>query len=68
MDMGNCTSKNKVTPISQILDLYPVAIVEKNSKRSRQPFIEERMLRPQKLENSEKYIPYPLPRIGEPEE
>ena len=68
MNMGNCTSKNKVKPISTILDLYPVAIEENNCKQARQPFIEERMISPQPLERNENYKPYPLPRIGEPEE
>lgn len=68
MNMGNCTSKNKVKPVSAILDLYQVVIEENNSKQARLPFIEERMIRPQPLERNKNYKPSPLPRIGEPEE
>ena len=68
MNMGNCSTKNKVAPISEKLEFYPVTIDLPKHKRVRQPFIEERMMRPQKLQESEYYVAYPLPSIHSSEE
>ena len=68
MEMGNCSSsKNKITPIDKILDLKPLPQLD-SSKGARKPFIEERMIRPQRVNEMKYYAPYPLPKIGEPEE
>ena len=65
MEMGNCNASNKIHPGEKSGKTLNVLIPDNIQSSTRPPRPPARV---SKAPQSEKYIPYPLPRIGEPEE
>ena len=61
MEMGNCSGKNKIHPGEKTLRTINIMIPHYSESPPPPP-------RDSNKQTNNKYVPYPLPRIGEPEE
>ena len=68
MEMGNCNSTNKIHPGEKSGRTINVLIPDNVGSSLRPGRPPRPPARVSNAPQSEKYVPYPLPRIGEPEE